>query len=1540
MRFYALLPILVLLSLPAQGQWIPLESAHITGTKPSVTLIEDTPTATTVRIDIPGFEAAILTVGGKTYRTIDLHSECSTQEVGRPEVPYVPVILAIPDQGDISVEVVETGKAVTLHDYRLPPARPSWKEGDREPDYIESEASYRSATAYPEERVAVEKPVVFRDLRIVRLAVYPVRYVASTGEVQIVPSMTIRVRYGPGPTVNGKTTPRRGIAPSFAKLYRSMVLNYESMLDRHYGGLELGRDVMLVITPDLFADTLRSYVRWKHQSGVYTVVKKFSEIGANSSDPALIKNYILNAYNTWADPPTYVLLVGDDGVVPVSLITYDYTFANEDYFVELEGNDFFPEMMIGRFTHQTVYRLGVMMNKFLKYEQTPYTANQQWFKKGIVCSNNAYESQVSTKRFTADVMRNDGGFTSVDTMMSSTPCVYDVGDVIAAVNNGRSYLNYRGEGWTDGWAASCLPFHTGDVSTVNNGQMFTFVTSIGCGVAMFNAGGGNSFGEEWVEMGTLASPRGACAFIGPTSNTHTTYNNKIDMGIYVGMFQEGMETPGEALVRGKLYMYQVYGNEHWVEYHSRIYCVLGDPSIHIWRHTPVPATVTVPGTISIGSNQVQVVVRDSATLTPLAGIHVCVAGDSVYTLDTTDASGIALLDVTLNTLDTLSVVARGNTIIPFRSSIITVPTQVYVAPIGTPAIADLDGNLDGRVNPNEHCQVSLTMKNWGTEPAADVSATLSSPDTTLVQVLAGSPASFGTIAPGGTASATPYEIFVKPGCPVGQHVLLTIHTTSGTSSWDYLVSVNVKGCVLNPSAYIVNDQGSVRANERLDPGETAVVYFSITNDGLDRAMNVTGILRSTDPHVVIQDSIGFFGTIDTASTATNLTDFFVLSISDTCPINYALPCTLVLSTSGGNYPYSVDRSTSVAVGIPIPTDPTGPDAFGYYAYSSDDSVYEQSPDYQWVEINGIGSAVPVDGDGDYTMTVPLPFTFKYYGINYTQLRISSDGWLAFGSGTQVSWANYPLPHSDDVEAMVAPFWDDLFGSGSQEIGQVFYYYDAANHRYIVEWLEVGHYSDPTDRETFEVILLDPAYHPTNTGNGDLLFQYKVVVEDGSMTLGMENADQDIALQYVFNDTYQPTASALKNEFALRFTTEPPTIGSSNTQVGVVIRPGWNLISNPVLRPDPFNTVLALFPHSTFDYAFAFNPGGGYTQQATMNNGRGYWGKFPSGETNTIAGGTILADSVSVQPGWNIIGSISTFVDTTHITAIPPGIRASIYFSYNSGYSGSAFLAPGQAYWVKASAAGVLVVHAGPGPEGVKTGTIASEIAGLHRITIADLADDRQTLYFGPDAGKTLPLTMYAMPPLPPAGAFDCRFESGDGGTLVRTHAGDGSTVFPISVRSASYPLTISWEVDGTAEYQLFGKIGDEVVRLASVRGAGTVTVADPSVQSFVLRLVADEEVPREFALDQNFPNPFNPTTSVRFGLPVQSVVSAEVFNMLGQKVRTLLNEERKAGFHTIVWDGHGDGGQQLGSGSYFLRLEARGTAGELFSATRKLLLVK
>ncbi len=97
----------------------------------------------------------------------------------------------------------------------------------------------------------------------------------------------------------------------------------------------------------------------------------------------------------------------------------------------------------------------------------------------------------------------------------------------------------------------------------------------------------------------------------------------------------------------------------------------------------------------------------------------------------------------------------------------------------------------------------------------------------------------------------------------------------------------------------------------------------------------------------------------------------------------------------------------------------------------------------------------------------------------------------------------------------------------------------------------------------------------------------------------------------------------------------------------------------------------------------------------------------------------------------------------------------------------------------------------------------------------------------------------------------------------------------------------------------------------------------------------NESVPSKFTLEQNYPNPFNPGTTIRFHLPNDGRVRLEVFNLLGQKVRVLVDDNRAAGAHSIVWDGRSEAGVPVGSGIYFYRL----VSGP-FAETKRMLLIR
>ena len=80
--------------------------------------------------------------------------------------------------------------------------------------------------------------------------------------------------------------------------------------------------------------------------------------------------------------------------------------------------------------------------------------------------------------------------------------------------------------------------------------------------------------------------------------------------------------------------------------------------------------------------------------------------------------------------------------------------------------------------------------------------------------------------------------------------------------------------------------------------------------------------------------------------------------------------------------------------------------------------------------------------------------------------------------------------------------------------------------------------------------------------------------------------------------------------------------------------------------------------------------------------------------------------------------------------------------------------------------------------------------------------------------------------------------------------------------------------------------------------------------------------PLTYALYENYPNPFNPTTTIRYSLKNAHHTKLTVFNTLGQKIRTLVDETKTTGLHTVQWDGRNNMGEQVSSGLYFYRIEA------------------
>ena len=120
---------------------------------------------------------------------------------------------------------------------------------------------------------------------------------------------------------------------------------------------------------------------------------------------------------------------------------------------------------------------------------------------------------------------------------------------------------------------------------------------------------------------------------------------------------------------------------------------------------------------------------------------------------------------------------------------------------------------------------------------------------------------------------------------------------------------------------------------------------------------------------------------------------------------------------------------------------------------------------------------------------------------------------------------------------------------------------------------------------------------------------------------------------------------------------------------------------------------------------------------------------------------------------------------------------------------------------------------------------------------------------------------------------------------------------------------------------------------AAAETAYTYTVTDANGATASLSL---QTRPTAFSLADNFPNPFNPATTIKYALPQAADVELTVYNVIGQPVRTLVAEHQSAGRYAVEWDATNDSGHSLSSGMYFYRLQA----GEEFREVKKMLLLK
>lgn len=943
------------------------------------------------------------------------------------------------------------------------------------------------------------------------------------------------------------------ISQAFFNSYRKLATNFD---DSYLASLPFSQPKMLIVnSSSTLNNFLMGFIKWKQASG-FQVDVVLKDPSWTSS--VIVKQNIASYYEDHR--PDYILLLGDTSgsyVIPTNMfISPDGTEndADDNFYTMLEGDDgdYFPEAFIGRFSIGDPLSLIVQTAKTVTYEKGPdleAVEENAWMNRALVVAGNFAENnlQPSTpvrmsrwvrERFLAH------SFTQVDTVFYP-PTYPGTSSIVSSLTSGTQYVSYRGWGDANGWHYP--HFHIGDLADVINVNKLPIVYSIVCNTGDFANSVSPSFGEYFMRMGSTSVQKGSVAFVGPSDlHTKTKFNNAISTGMFASFLQDDTRIFGGTVLDGKIELYNNYPldreNGGYVQFYFHVYNMLNDPSLKMWVNIPQAIVVNgIPSSLDQGTSSIELNLSSEFNN---AIITTTKDNNEYEFVRVINGSAIVPINTEIDGEEVTLTITKEN----YKPYIVEIPVN------SNNNIAIIDSELGATLQPGSSTSLTLELKNYGNE-YNDVVANLSSanPNVDIME----SSQTVGNMSTGGTSTVN-FEIAVSAAAEFAEVLDFELSLTPSGNSEKF--SLVLTGGF--PSYLQHNGEMMVGEANQLQ-----VTFRNIGNVNL-----ASGDVRVRALHsAVINNDINL--------------EFSAAVVNNTTIVTFS-PEIDAMATPGTHVPFRFDFTESLSgytitnyAIIPISgvsdTHPTGPDNYGYYAYGSNDTSYSSAPEYNWMDIDpiegGSGSLEIVDDDDSFV--TDLPFTFKYYGEDFNEVTICSNGWMSFGSSWYVNFTNSAIPSAWGPKYQVAPNWDDLKGLQTEQNVfadmRVSTYHDEANNRFIIEWNDTYTQSTIDEFENASLQKFQVILEPMPDEDGDITFQYHTFSNPSTTsnfsTIGIMNGARNDGLQYSFADIYPESAHQVESEFAIRFTKTPPDTFVSNDDSAQV--PQSYMLQN---YPNPFN----------------------------------------------------------------------------------------------------------------------------------------------------------------------------------------------------------------------------------------------------------------------------------------------------------------------------------------------------------------------------------
>jgi subtilisin-like proprotein convertase family protein len=1567
--------------LPAFGADITLS-----GQAPAMELNRDSKAGLDFHVEVGTVRTLEIGTKGGVFTRLLIPGFHTSMTEGSPELPMMNRMIAIPAGAEARVDVRNiVTRRVKLADYGVTapvmPAQPSLsKSADpAQAPFVYDTRAYNKAEVRPE-LVRVVNEGRLRAMDLGRLEISPVSWFPATNELEIVESLDISVSFDGADDALQSDLIARTWSPFFEHLYAGVAGSkgfHDSYPDR------VGDVVtMVVVTPPMFAGQMADFVQWKTERGFHTIlaVTGTPEVGTTSAE---IQAYLHGLYNN-ATPelpaPSFVLFVGDVAEMPTFTLNGD---ASDRPYCAVDA-DLVPDMYYGRFSATNPSELQAQLDKTMMYDQftmpDPSYLDQVTLVAGVDATfapthGNGQINYGTTHYFNAA----HGLGTNVYLYPESNGAVE--AEIIQTVSDGVAMINYTAHGSETSWYDPA--FSQANINSLTNSVKYTLAIGNCCLTSTYDYA--ECFGETWLR----AADKGAIGYIGGSNSTYWDEDywwgvgfhasSEIDgtaypyeatgLGTYDGLFHDHGEAEtlhyvtNDALIFAGNLAVMESGSSR-IEYYWNIYNLLGDPSLSTYL-APQANPVSHPSTVFVGT--------PALTVGADVGSYVGLTQNGVLMGSGTVGVG-GSLDITY--LDALTpgvpmkMVVTAQNRVPYIVDLnVIVPATVTIDPmtiaVNTPTditvtVLDADG-----VNPQPGIDVWAEGLGYSTAPVAT--------DASGQAVISVNAAYGPTLDIVGQDPAETYRLFTEQVTVTAADLTapdLTVSTDIGLSD---SFALNLPGTLhatvaeAGHTLFAVLPDGSVL--------DTAAADLVLTPSALGEVLGiiaVSGYNVYSESFPIIEAYGSVAGTVTsggvamagvTVSCLDGASNLVFSSVTDAAGA-YASPedvlvddYTLVVDHFGylhfeqavfvnyGANTFDIDLTAApsgVLSGTLVDAVSGDPLEGVVRVYRSDDgSLYQEVA-------SGVDGAFATGALPYFTynvqarayhhrpvtlsMTIDEPSIVKDFALEPTNGDI-----LVIDDGAKAGY---------NADKMGGKRGDELLAAGyeapaSKSAAEIAL--DLENFGYFVTTVAAAS-ADPATFWDYDLVVLSCGANTSTLANAALKTGLVAFAQGGGHILleggelGYNQASSGDFATYVMhsNDWNADSAGTISVNDASAYILNNPN--NAAVPLGLTYS-GYG--DSDAMAP----LADAAFPLSWTGYAsdasvITYDPNpapeGGQIVFFCFNYlAADAAGRVPLLE-NAVEWLLALEIGDCSASGHALLAGQTDHSGIT-VSATPNGgqtvTAADGSFSFPGLYAGTYTIKAQKSGWgtvvqeiTLADGENLTGLQLDLSPVNEAEGCKAPGAAINDNATITDVINLGQ-------AGSVSAVEVYSNITHTWQGDLTLTLTS-PAGTSVILHDRTGSSADNII---GWYPA----ELVPAGDLDLF--VGEEMM------GDWTLTVSDGAggdtgvLNEWCLKItfaggqsgVGPDGLPAVFALRGNYPNPFNPSTTISYDLPRAGHVQLQIYDVAGRLVRTLVDENRAAATHREVWDGRDNRGRGVASGVYYYRV----TSGS-HTATAKMMLLK